>query len=102
MKKIVLTISAAVLVQTGAIAAQGIGVVDYEKIVDGYSLAQKYKKELDTKAEAIKTYVESQDKSIASAKTHEEAERAKLNALSELDKKQKDYIVLIVLLNTLN
>lgn len=90
MKKLILIGLATVLIQTAA-NASGIGYVDYNKIVDGYPLAVKYKSELEKKAEGLKSYAESKEMEIQRSKTSSEQLKLKQEALSEIEKRQKDY-----------
>lgn len=91
MKKLMLTALSILLVQ-GATMASGIGIVDYAKIVEEYPLATKYKKELEVKANNIKTFVEAQENQIQKMKTAQEQAVAKRSAVVEIEKKQKDYL----------
>jgi len=90
MKKLFLTLAMLVAFTISAQAAT-VGYVDYVKVIEGYPLAQKYKKELESKATSVKTYLDQKEAEVR--KTSDPAAQKKIRdvALAEIDKKQKDY-----------
>lgn len=68
-----------------------VGYVDYSAISNNYALAQKYTAELDRKLDSIRTYAQQQDTKIKAAKSKDEAEKIKKEALKQVELKQKEY-----------
>ena len=91
MKKIITAIFLSLFCITNVIAAE-IGYIDYAKVVDNYSLAKKYKKELNSKTDSLKIYVNQQETKIKNAKTQEEKQALQKAAYKEIENRQKDYI----------
>ena len=91
MKKIIIAAVLSLFCITNVFAAD-IGYIDYNKVVGQYSLATKYKKDLNTKAENLKNYVDQQEVKIKNAKTKEEKQAIQKAMYKEIENKQKDYI----------
>lgn len=91
MKKIIILAVLSLFCVTNVFAA-GIGYIDYNKVVNEYSLAKKYKKELDSKATTLKNYVNQQEQKIKNAQTKEEKQSIQKLTYKEIENKQKDYI----------
>ena len=93
MKKTLLTLlSLILLTQTGFSA--GIGYIDYYKVVTTYPLAQKYRKELLNKSNAINNYTKNQENKILQAKDKETKNQLRDKGIAEIKKMQKDYAIL--------
>ena len=91
MKKIIIIAVLSLFCITNVFAA-GIGYIDYNKVVSQYSLATKYKKELNNKTTNLKNYVDQQEAKIKNAKTKEEKQEIQKATYKEIENKQKDYI----------
>lgn len=89
-KKLFLTLTAMLVLAMGANAATGYA--DYPKIVEAYPLAQKYKKELDLKAESLKKYLDQKEEEIKRAATPTAQKAVRDSALAEVERRQKDYV----------
>ena len=91
MKKIISLLILSLFCVTTVFSAE-IGYIDYTKVVENYSLAKKYKKELNSKTDSLKNYVTQQETKIKNAKTKEEKQALQKAAYKEIDNRQKDYI----------
>ncbi|MBE7705812.1 MAG: OmpH family outer membrane protein [Cyanobacteria bacterium SIG30] len=92
MKKIILSTTCLIIFLAQTALSASIGYVDYQKVVDNYPLAQKYKKEINKKYEEINKYVEKQEKEIKKAKEKQTKIELRNKGLAEVEKKQKNYI----------
>lgn len=72
--------------------AAGVGYVNYNVIANSYPLAKKYTTELSTKVADIKAYTKQQEKAVEKAKTAAEKTAIKKAAVTEIEKRQKDYL----------
>ncbi|GBF23344.1 outer membrane protein [Candidatus Gastranaerophilus sp. (ex Termes propinquus)] len=97
MKKLTLTVSVIFalmfnLLICNSAQAGNAGYVNYSKIVESYPLAQRYKKELDDKAQSLKKYLDQQEEELKKAKDQTAQQAVRKRALAEVEKRQKDYI----------
>lgn len=91
MKKIIVLVILSLFCITN-VFAQGIGYIDYNKVVNDYSLTKKYKKDLDFKTDSLKEYVKKQETKIKNAQTKEEKQEIQKQTYKEIENMQKDYI----------
>lgn len=91
MKKIVLSIMSFMFLTLASNAA-GIGYVNYDTISKTYPLAKKYTTDLNNKVNNIKNYTAQKDKEVANAKTAAQKANIRKTALTEIEKRQKDYL----------
>ncbi len=91
MKKVILSILCFMFVTLTSNAA-GIGYINYDVVSKNYSLAKRYTTDLNNKVNSIKTYTAQKDKEVANAKTAAQKATIRKTALSEIEKRQKDYL----------
>ena len=91
MKKVILSILCFMFVTLTSNAA-GIGYINYDVVSKNYSLAKRYTTDLNNKVNSIKRYTAQKDKEVANAKTAAQKATIRKTALSEIEKRQKDYL----------
>lgn len=91
MKKTILTF-ALILLVSQQVTGAGIGYIDYNEVVQNYSLSKQYKQQLDNQYDEYKKYVETQEKNAQNAKTSEEKKQIEKTAVKEINKMQLNYI----------
>ena len=76
----------------GLTLAGGIGYVDYERVLESYSYAQTARKNLDSKAMAIKQYMFDKEKEYENIQSPVQKQNFQDKVSAELKAKQTDFI----------
>lgn len=91
LKKIILM--ALIFSMTGGLSfAGGLGYIDYERVVETYPYAQAAKKNLDTKAMAIKQYMFDKEKEYETIQSPVQKQNFQDKVTAELKNKQTDFL----------
>lgn len=94
MKKIKVAILTVLLtiMCTGVSFAGGIGYVDYEEVIENCSFALNAKKQLDSKALAIKQYMFDKEKEYEAIQSPVQKQNFQDKVTAELKNKQTEYL----------
>ena len=94
MKKSVIAIimALALMLPSGAAFAGGLGYVDYEEVIENCSFALNAKKQLDSKALAIKQYMFDKEKEYEAIQSPVQKQNFQDKVSAELKAKQTDYL----------
>jgi len=76
----------------GMTLAGGLGYVDYERVLESYSYAQTARKNLDSKAMAIKQYMFDKEKEYENIQSPVQKQNFQDKVSAELKAKQTDFI----------
>ena len=94
MKKSIIAILTAIAlaIPSSAVLAAGIGYVDYEEVIENCSFALNAKKQLDSKAMAIKQYMFDKEKEYEAIQSPLQKQNFQDKETAELKTKQTEYL----------
>jgi Skp family chaperone for outer membrane proteins len=90
--KVALLSIIAVMTFSGVSFAGGLGYVDYEQVIENCSFALNAKKQLDSKALAIKQYMFDKEKEYEAIQSPVQKQNFQDKVTAELKQKQTDYL----------
>lgn len=94
MKKSIIAIltALALTIPSASVLAAGIGYVDYEEVIENCSFALNAKKQLDSKAMAIKQYMFDKEKEYEAIQSPVQKQNFQDKVTAELKNKQTEFL----------